>query len=351
MRYPRFGVWAVVNGSWASFHHPDDPVDASWRRNKALIVDAEKLGFETTLVAQQTINPWSDEYDQLEAWAASAALAEATSRIEIITAIKPALYHPAVLAKQALQIHEISEGRFAINLVNGWFKPELERGGIPFLEHDERYDYGREWISVVRRLISGERVHYEGRYFQLRGYQLRPGPWRGTAPRIYLGGESEAARNLAVDVADTWFINGRPVADTQALIEDLARRPRTEKPVTYALAGFVIARETDGEADEALREALLLSEKDANELRSLAENSDAAAVTKQVHRRYGPRVGTNGGTIAGLVGSYNLVAERLLAFHAIGIDTFMLQFQPFEAEMRRFAAEVIPRVRHRIAKG
>ena len=60
-----------------------------------------------------------------------------------------------------------------------------------------------------------------------------------------------------------------------------------------------------------------------------------------------PRVGTNGGTMAGLVGSYDQVAERIGAFHAAGIELFMLQFQPLEAEVARFASEVIPRVRER----
>jgi alkanesulfonate monooxygenase len=58
-----------------------------------------------------------------------------------------------------------------------------------------------------------------------------------------------------------------------------------------------------------------------------------------------PRVGSNGGTAAGLVGSYEQVAERIRAFGDSGIELFMLQFQPFEAEMRRFAAEIMPRVR------
>ena len=58
-----------------------------------------------------------------------------------------------------------------------------------------------------------------------------------------------------------------------------------------------------------------------------------------------PRVGSNGGTAAGLVGSYDAVAARIRQFNEIGIETFMLQFQPFEAEMRRFAAEVMPRVK------
>jgi alkanesulfonate monooxygenase len=64
-----------------------------------------------------------------------------------------------------------------------------------------------------------------------------------------------------------------------------------------------------------------------------------------------PRVGSNGGTAAGLVGSYDEVAARIEAFHAAGIELFMLQFQPFEAEMRRFAEEIIPRVRARQSDG
>ena len=61
-----------------------------------------------------------------------------------------------------------------------------------------------------------------------------------------------------------------------------------------------------------------------------------------------PKVGTNGGTVAGLVGSYERVAERIEAFAEAGIELFMLQFHPLEEEIERFGAEVIPRVRARI---
>src|ERR1700735_936881 len=98
-RHMRFGVWANVHGSWGSFHHPDDPPNASWARNRDQILLAEELGYDSTLVAQHTIHPHGDEHGQLEAWAASAALAALTDRIEIITATKPLLHHPVVLAK------------------------------------------------------------------------------------------------------------------------------------------------------------------------------------------------------------------------------------------------------------
>jgi alkanesulfonate monooxygenase len=79
-----------------------------------------------------------------------------------------------VLAKMASQIEHIARGRFGIDLVNAWNKPEYEKAGIAFAEHDERYAYGREWLAVVDALLRGERVTFSGRYFRISDYQLRP---------------------------------------------------------------------------------------------------------------------------------------------------------------------------------
>lgn len=339
----RFGIWALVHGSRAALQDPEEPYDASWKRNRELVLEAERLGFDSTLVAQHTINPHKPDLDQLEAWTASAALAALTHRIEIITAIKPLLYHPAVLAKMALQIEEISGGRFAINVVNAWNKLELERAGIPFPEHDARYAYGHEWLRVVEPLLRGEKVHFAGEQFRLDGYALRPAGLHRSRPRIYVGGESQPARALAADQGDVWFINGQPLADVQALIADVARRPRAVQPLRFGLSAFVIARETDEEAAAVLRHLAALAEKDAAIRTVQKANSDPESVMAKTMARF-PRVGSNGGTGAGLVGSYQTVASRIRDFNAAGIETFMLQFQPFEAEMRRFAEHVMPRV-------
>ncbi len=339
----RFGIWALVHGSRAALQDPDEPYDASWERNRRLVLEAESLGFDSTLVAQHTVNPHDAAQDQLEAWTASAALAALTSRIEIIAAIKPYLYHPVVLAKMALGIEHIARGRFAINLVNAWNRPELEKAGIGFPEHDERYVYGREWLSVVEPLMRGETVHHEGKNFSVSGYTLRPADPYRPRPRIYVGGESEPARALAADQGDVWFINGQPVEDVAALIADAAARPRMGTPLRFGLSAFVIARPTEAEAQAHLARLFALAAKDAPVRAVQHANTDAASVMAATMRKT-PRVGSNGGTAAGLVGSYDQVAERIAAFNRIGIETFMLQFQPFEAEMRRFAQEVKPRV-------
>ncbi|MBR0641640.1 LLM class flavin-dependent oxidoreductase [Plastoroseomonas hellenica] len=344
MTHPlRIGIWALVHGNRAALRDPLEPYDASWRRNRNLILEAESLGYDCVLVAQHTMNPHQTDLGQLEAWTASAALAAETRRIEIIAAIKPMLYHPVVLAKMATQIEEISNGRFAINLVNAWNRKEIEDAGMVFREHDERYAYGTEWLSIVERLMRGETVNHEGRYFTVKDYVLSPTGLQRPRPPIYVGGESPPARDLVAALADVWFINGQPLENVQALIADVRARPRKGPPVRFGLSTFVIARETEAEAQEEYRRLLALAKEDADIKAYVRANTDPAVQMRKTQARY-ESVGTNGGTSGGTVGSYDQVAERIAQFHAAGIDTLLTQFQPFEPEMRRFAQHVMPRL-------
>jgi len=112
----------------------------------------------------------------------------------------------------------------------------------------------------------------------------------------------------------------------------------------------VIARPTEAEAQTHLLHLFELAERDSDIRVVQHANTDPRSVMAATMRR-SPRVGSNGGTAAGLVGSYDQVAERIAAFHRAGVELFMLQYQPFEAEMRRFAAEVMPRVRDLVPGG
>ena len=192
----RLGVWLPVQGTWASLNHPGEPLDASYSRNRRILLAAESGGFATALLAQHLSCPYGQDHDQLEPWTAAAALSEVTERIEIMAAVKPFYFHPAILAKMALGIDEISRGRFALNLVSGWFLPELQRTGLLALEHDDRYRYSTEWISIVRRLMSGDPIEHKGEFFELHELYLRPRPVRVEGPRIYAGGNLHPAERL-----------------------------------------------------------------------------------------------------------------------------------------------------------
>jgi alkanesulfonate monooxygenase len=336
---PRFGVWAPVYGNHGARHHPDDAPDASYRRNRDLIVRAENLGYDATLVAQHVIHPSDVEDDVLETWSTLAALAEATERIELIGAIKPLLLNPLVFAKLAGNIADISGGRLSINVVSGWFLPELEALGVTVLDHDDRYVHTRAWLDAVMALWAGKQVAVGAGGGQPA--LVRPVP--RFVPPIYVGGESAPGRALAAETADVFFINGRPLADTEAVIADLRLRresARAGAPLRFGLSAFVIARETDVEAKAEA--AHLQSLVDAERRPEISGGTDPKTQMYKVLADTS-RVGSNGGTLAGLVGSYDTVAERISAFHDAGIELFMLQFQPLEAELERFAEKIIPR--------
>jgi alkanesulfonate monooxygenase len=225
-------------------------------------LEAEALGYDSTLVAQHTANPYDDEWDELDAWTGAAALAALTSRIEIIAAIKPPLVHPVILAKMAMQIEHVSAGRFALNLVNAWNRAEYEKTGIPFAPHDERYAYGAEWAGLVERLLRGERVTHKGDYFDIADFQIRPADPYRARPLIYVGGESAPAQDLVAAHGDVWFINGQPLENVQALIASVRKLPRSGAPLRFGLSAFVIARETAGEAQAAYEHLVDLAHKD-----------------------------------------------------------------------------------------
>jgi alkanesulfonate monooxygenase len=347
VKNPRFGAWTPHHGFFGADNHPLAPPDASYQHNRAVTVEAEKLGFDAVLIAQHTISPRHAEADTVDTWTASAGIAEATTRIEIIAAIKPFLYHPGVLAKQALGIDQISGGRFAINLVSGWFLPEIQQLALPSIDHDSRYAYSEEWLGIVTKLLAGETVTHRGRFVSVDGLRLRPRSVRPGGLPVYFGGESEPALALAAAQADTFFINGRDLNATRNLIHQISAYPRSKPPLRFALSGFVIARETNAQAREEFDYLLSLTRR--NDVTRLRSGTDPAVAMMKVNQGV-PVVGSNGGTNAGLVGSYDEVASRLRAFSDAGIELFMLQFQPLLPELRRFAEHVMPRVRGEAAQ-
>ena len=108
------------------------------------------------------------------------------------------------------------------------------------------------------------------------------------------------------------------------------------------MAAFVIARPTDREAHEEFEHLSRLAQPD--DYRKLMTGVDPEVAMFKTFATAPRGVGTNGGTSARLVGDYDTVARRVVEFIDAGIETFLLQFQPFEPEMRVFAEQIMPRV-------
>lgn len=335
----RMGVWAPVWGTFLGrVEKPEEVKEASFAHNARYVRRAEALGFESVLLLDRSLNSIKGVgAPVLEAWITAAALAPLTERIELIVAAKSAYRHPSLVAQMGANIDCISGGRFAINVVSGWWAQEHEMAGVPFPPHDERYDLSEEVMRILKSYWTMDRFSFEGRYFRITDGVTSPKPVRKPWPTFYFGGESRAAVKLAGKAADVFLFNGRPLREARELMAAVNREAASRgRRVRHGMSSFIVCRESDAAAEAELgRLFSLITE--APKLKGV----DKAAQHKKTSAK-GGGVGSNGGAAAGLVGSPRTVAERVMAFHEAGVELFLLQFHPMFEEMERFASEVMP---------
>ena len=85
--------------------------------------------------------------------------------------------HPVMAAKQGATIDHVGGGRFSLNVVTGWFRPEIEMFGDEQLEHDTRYDRAIEWLEIIKKLwTEDEEFDYQGKFYNIRKGWLQPKP-------------------------------------------------------------------------------------------------------------------------------------------------------------------------------
>ena len=135
----RYGYWLPVFGGWLR-NVPDEGMEASWAYASRLAKRSEEIGFDITLIAELFMNDIKGiDAPALDAWSTAAALAAVTEKLELMVAVRPTFHQPALLAKEAANIDQISCGRLALNVVSSWWSDEARRYGIHFDQHDDRY--------------------------------------------------------------------------------------------------------------------------------------------------------------------------------------------------------------------
>lgn len=335
----RVGIWAPVWGTFLGrVEKPEEVKEASFEHNARYVRRAEALGFESVLLLDRSLNSIKGVgAPVLEAWVTAAALAPITESIELIVAARSAYRHPALVAQMGANIDCASGGRFAINVVSGWWAQEHEMASVPFPPHDERYDISEEVMRILKSYWTEDRFSFEGRYFRITDGVTSPKPLRKPWPTFYFGGESQAAARLAGKAADVFLFNGRPLSEARELMAAVNREAEANgRAVRHGMSSFIVCRESDAAARaELARLFSLITE--APKLKGV----DKAARHKKTSAK-GGGVGSNGGAATGLVGSPGTIARRMMAFHEAGVELFLLQFHPMFEEMERFASEVMP---------
>ncbi len=245
--------------------------DWNYDYNVKLAQTAENNGFEYALSQVRYEASYGAEF-QHESTSFSLALLLATERLKLIAAVHPpGLWQPGgVLAKLGATADHLSGGRFAVNVVSGWFKDEFTHLGEPWLEHDERYRRTAEFLQVLRKIWTEDGVEFRGDFYRIHDFTLKPKPLNTPQrpnPEIFQGGNSSAARRNGGHYADWYFSNGKDFDGVTEQLVDVRDHARdANREVNFGLNGFIIARDTEKEAKkEVLREIIAKANKPAVE--------------------------------------------------------------------------------------
>lgn len=188
---------------------PEVERPVAWPELRAMSLAIESAGFDSIWVGDHLLYRDSHGVDGArgpwEAWSLLASIAAITERVELGPLVAATPFHsPAMLAKKAATVDEISGGRLILGLGAGWNQVEFDAFGFP---HDRRVARFIEAFEIIRRLLAGERFDYHGLFNHLEGAELVPPP-RRESPPLMIG--SNGPRMLAatlphVHAWNSWY--------------------------------------------------------------------------------------------------------------------------------------------------
>jgi probable F420-dependent oxidoreductase len=207
----------------------------SYQKTREIAQRAEETGFDSIWLYDHMLYRGEDHptIGIWECWTFLSALADATKCVELGTLVAcNSFRNPALLAKMAITLDEVSQGRLILGVGAGWNKPEFEAFGWPF---DHRVSRFEEALQIIRPLLREGRVDFEGKYYQAHDCEIRPLGPRPSGPPLMVGCGGSRMLRLTAKYADLWNIGylGQPetlVEPRKELMEacqETGRDPRT----------------------------------------------------------------------------------------------------------------------------
>jgi alkanesulfonate monooxygenase SsuD/methylene tetrahydromethanopterin reductase-like flavin-dependent oxidoreductase (luciferase family) len=305
----RFGVLTVQNQTWPEMVR-------RWRR-------VEDLGFDSVWIADHFVSPrpqWiRDPF--FDGWTTLAALSATTNRVSVGTLVTSiSLHNPAVLARQAMTVDHISNGRLEVGIGSAGSVADYEMTGTGPWAPVERMARLREVVEILDRTLRQSVTTYEGRFYSVRGAIMSPPPIQSPRPRLLIAAHGPAGLRLTAEYADTW---NTMVAPSMDALQSMGMDKRVET-----------VRTQNGRLDELCAEV----------------GRDRTSVRRALLALE---------PMAGAFRSKNYFEEWVGRFSEVGIQEFLFfwpvpygksgdidgQIQQEEMVMERVALEVIPKLR------
>ena len=308
---------------------------------------AEQLGFDAVLTPTGT---WCED-----SWIVTAALSQHTSRLRFLVAFRPGASNPTLCAQMAATYQRLTGGRLLLNIVTGGEAEDQRRYG-DYCSHDDRYRRTDEFIAVLRGAWSGP-FDFEGTHFRVTGatVALAPDP----TPKLYFGGASQAAEDVAARRVDVYLMWGEPPSAVSERIGRMHEKAgRAGRDLRFGIRLHVITRPSAEEAwAEADRLLASMDHKTISNAQAYMARSESVGQRRMAALHGGrsddlvvsPNLWAGIGLVrrgagTALVGSYEEVAERIHEYHSLGIEEFILSGHPHLEEAYAVGEGVLPLV-------
>ena len=292
---------------------PEVEREVRWPEIRAIAQAAEAVGFDSVWTGDHLLYRFADGSARgpWEAWTLLSALAASTERVAIGPLVAATAFHaPAMLAKLAATVDEVSNGRLILGLGAGWNELEFAAFGFPF---DHRVSRFEEAFTIVRTLLRDGHIDFDGVYYQARDAELLPRSARAGGLPILIGSTGDRMLRIALPHAQAW----------NAWFADFGNRPEGLTPLLEKVDA--IAREVGRDPGEIERTVALLVQLPGGRGRIMGDTSERQAVEP-------------------LSGSWEQIADGLRAFADAGIGHVQLVVDPITVDSVLALAPVLERL-------
>lgn len=231
----------------------------NWPRWKRIVRAVEELGYAALTRSDHYTNPNPPDMDSLELWISLTWLADNTERIEFGPLVSPVSFrHPAMTARMATAVDDLSNGRLLLGVGAGWQVREHHNFSYDLLDVPQRMARFQEGLEIIHHLLKSDTpLDYPGQYYQLHEAVILPRPQRPGGTRLLVGGNGpKRTLPLTARYADEWngvFLPAGRYAELTGLLDDLLRAEgREPSAVRRSLMTGIVFGRTDSEVAERL---------------------------------------------------------------------------------------------------
>jgi len=324
---------------------------ASWQDNLKLARLADEIGLEFLLPIARWVGYGGDtdfQGESLETITWATGLLAETSRINIFATAHTAFFHPLVAAKQFATMSHIAEGRFGLNIVCGWNKPEYDMFGLELSDsHVDRYKYGQSWFDLIQKSwLSNHPFNWTDEFFTVSNVVSSPKLFADQVPPLMNAGSSEEGKQFAARNCDFLFTVILDIDSGRKIVQSVKEHARTKykRNIELFTTAYVVCRPTMKEAQEyhhyyAVEKADNQAVEKLMSLMGMHAHSFPRDQIENLKTQFAAGHG-----VYPLVGNPDFVSSQIEKIAESGFSGASLAFVDYLQELPFFADEVIPRL-------